>query len=157
MNLLKIGDPAPDFSLPGSEGVEVKLSDFKDQKNVVLYFYPKDDTPGCTTEACDFRDNLARLQKTDTIVLGVSKDDLKSHDKFKTKFDLPYPLLSDEDTKVINLYDSWKEKSMYGKKYMGIERNTFLIDKKGIIRGIWENVKVKGHVEEVLEALTELN
>ncbi len=154
--LHKIGEPAPQFELPSSENKAINLKDYLHKKNVVLYFYPKDDTPGCTVEACDFRDNMARLQSTDTVVLGVSKDDLKSHDKFKEKHQLPFALLSDEETEVLKMYDSWKEKSMFGKKYWGIERNTFLIDKKGILRQIWKNVKVKGHVEEVLKAIEAL-
>lgn len=150
---LSEGEVAPDFTLPSSDKRNISLSDYLGQKNVVLYFYPKDDTPGCTTEACDFRDNLARLSQSDTVVLGVSKDNLKSHDKFIQKHKLPFLLLSDEGLEVIQKYDSWQEKSMYGKKYMGVERNTFLIDKKGVIRKIWHKVKVKGHVQEVLKAI----
>lgn len=153
--MLKEGDKAPAFSLLSEMGEKVSLSDFKGKK-VVLYFYPKDDTPGCTTEACDFRDNMARLSQADAMVLGVSKDNLSSHEKFKKKYDLPFPLLSDEGLEVIQKYDSWQGKSMYGKKYMGIERNTFLIDEKGIIRKIWRKVKVKGHAEQVLNAVDEI-
>ena len=151
--MLKEGDKAPDFSLPASEKETVRLSDFRGKKNVVLYFYPKDNTPGCTVEACDFRDNMARLAQADTQVLGVSRDTLKSHAKFAQQHELPFPLLSDPEGEVCELYGCWKEKSMYGKKYFGIERSTFLIDKKGIIRRVWRNVSVKGHVDEVLEAL----
>lgn len=150
MTSLKVGMPAPPFKLPSSKGREISLEEFRNQKNVVLYFYPKDDTPGCTIEACDFRDNLARLNKADTVVLGVSMDDLKSHQKFIKKFNLPFPLLSDVDRKVIDAYDVWDEKTMFGKTFMGIERTTFLINKKGIIQKIWWQVTVPGHVEEVL-------
>ena len=153
---LNVGDKAPAFTLAGSKGEAISLSDLKG-KNVVLYFYPKNNTPGCTLKACDFRDNLAQIQAKDTVVLGVSKDKLSSHEKFIKRFDLNFTLLSDEDCKMIDAYDSWKEKSMFGKKYMGIVRNTFLIDKKGTIKKIWRKVKVMGHVKEVLKAIDELN
>ena len=153
---IEIGQKAPDFTLPESPWKSVSLSDFEGRKNVLLYFYPKDDTPGCTKEACDFRDNAPRLSARGTVVLGISKDSLKSHDKFREKYDLPFPLLSDEDGQVCEMYGCWKEKSMMGKTYMGIERSTFLIDKEGIVREIWRNVKVEGHVELILEKLQNL-
>ena len=156
MAKLKEGKPAPDFSLPSSEGRQVSLSDFKNRKKVVLYFYPKDDTPGCTQEACDFRDTLKKIEKEDAVVLGVSKDSLDSHEAFIKKYKLPFPLLSDENKEVIKQYGVWKEKSLYGKKYMGVERTTVVIDKKGIVRQIFPKVKVNGHAEEVLKALSGL-
>ena len=121
-------------------------------KVVVLYFYPKDDTPGCTAEACAFRDALPDFSKVKAAIIGISRDSVASHAKFKTKFGLPFPLASDEDGKVCQAYGVWVEKSMYGKKYMGIERSTFLIDAKGVIRNVWRKVKVEGHAEEVLNA-----
>ena len=153
---LKAGQKAPDFTLPESEWKKVSLSDFKGEKNVVLYFYPKDDTPGCTKEACDFRDNAGKLAKADTVVLGISKDSLRSHSKFKEKYELPFTLLADTDGEVIEANGCWVEKSMFAKKYMGIQRATFLIDKEGVIREIWPNVKVSGHVDEVLATLQNL-
>jgi len=125
------GKAAPAFTLPAYPEGTIKLSQFKGEKNVVLYFYPKDDTPGCTTEACDFRDNLARIQSADTVVLGISPDDVKSHGKFAAKFELPFALLSDVDHAVCEKYGVWVEKSMYGRKYMGVQRATFLIGKNG--------------------------
>lgn len=148
---VEIGDKAPSFTLPTDGGGKVSLKDFKG-KPVVLYFYPKDDTSGCTAEACAFRDQLPDFSKLKTTVIGVSRDSAASHDKFKTKYQLPFPLASDEDGKVCEAYGVWAEKSMYGRKYMGIERSTFLIDGNGILRGVWRNVKVPGHVEAVLEA-----
>jgi thioredoxin-dependent peroxiredoxin len=148
---LAVGDKAPDFTLPTDGGGEVSLKALKG-KTVVLYFYPRDDTPGCTTEACAFRDALPDFSKVKATVIGVSKDTVASHDKFKTKFKLPFPLASDADGKVCEAYGAWGEKSMYGKKYMGIERSTFLIDGKGIVRNIWRKVKVDGHAAEVLKA-----
>lgn len=150
--MLQKGDKAPEFTLPTLNDQTVSLKDFKGKK-VVLYFYPKDNTPGCTLEACDFRDNMGRLKTAGVEVLGTSRDHLKSHQKFADKFDLSFPLLSDEQGEVCRQYDCWKEKSMFGKKYFGIERSTFLIDEKGLIQKIWRKVKVKGHVEQVLEAL----
>ncbi len=148
---LEIGDKAPDFTLPADGGGKVSLKDLKG-KTVILYFYPKDDTSGCTAEACAFRDQLPDFSKTKATVLGVSRDSVASHDKFKNKYGLTFPLLSDEAGKVTEAYGTWVEKSMYGRKYMGIDRSTFLIDPKGVIRGIWRKVKVPGHAEEVLKA-----
>ena len=150
---LAIGDKAPDFTLPSSSGKSVKLSDLKG-KNVVLYFYPKDDTPGCTKEACAFRDNLPKFGEMDAVILGVSKDSLDSHEGFIKKYGLNFTLLSDEDLKVNNLYDTWVEKENYGRKYWGTERSTFVIGKEGKIRKIFRKVKVDGHEKEVLEALS---
>lgn len=149
---LKVGQKAPDFTTVDDKGQKVKLSDFKGRK-VILYFYPKDDTPGCTKEACAFRDGFAEIKKRGAVVLGVSADSVDSHAKFKNKFDLNFPLLADEDKKIIEAYGTWKEKSMYGKKYMGIERTTFVIDEQGRITHIFPKVKVDQHYEEVLEAL----
>jgi peroxiredoxin Q/BCP len=150
--MLKEGTKAPVFKLPGDDGKVHSLSDYKG-KTVVLYFYPKDDTFGCTAEACDFRDNMKRIAKKDTVVIGVSKDSAKSHIKFKDKYDLNFLLLSDEDGKMLDKYGVWQEKSMYGRKYWGIVRTTFIIDGNGKIKKIFEKVKVKGHVDEVLENL----
>lgn len=145
------GDKAPDFSLPTDGGGSVSLKDLKG-KAVVLYFYPKDSTPGCTKEACGFRDLMPDFSKVDAEIIGVSKDSVKRHDNFKAKYELPFRLASDEDGDVCERYGVWVEKSMYGKKFMGIERATFLIDAKGKVRKVWRKVKVSGHVEEVLEA-----
>ena len=149
---LKEGDVAPDFKLKSTEGKEISLKDFR-SKQVVLYFYPKDDTPGCTREACDFRDNLARVKAKGAIVLGISHDSVESHERFQKKFDLPFPLLSDPEKKVTEAYGVYKQKSLYGKLFMGIERTTFVIDKEGRIKKIFPKVKVEGHVEEILQAL----
>ncbi|HML91370.1 thioredoxin-dependent thiol peroxidase [Methyloceanibacter sp.] len=148
---LDAGDKAPTFTLPTDGGGEISLKDLKGE-TVVLYFYPKDDTSGCTAEACAFRDALPDFSKVNATVIGVSKDPVKKHDKFKDKYDLTFPLASDEDGKVCDAYGTWVEKSMYGRKYMGIDRSTFLIDGKGVIRAIWRKVKVPGHVDEVLKA-----
>jgi len=145
------GQPAPDFTLPTDGGGSVSLKELRGRK-VVLYFYPKDDTPGCTTEACAFRDALPDFTGLDATVIGVSKDSVARHDKFKAKHGLPFTLASDEEGTVCEAYGTWIEKSMYGRSYMGIDRATFLIDGEGIVRGVWRKVKVKGHVEEVLEA-----
>ncbi len=149
------GKAAPAFTLPASNGDNVSLKDFKGEKQVVLFFYPKDNTPGCTKEACSFRDNSKKLDKTDAVVLGVSRDSLASHEKFIHKFDLPFLLLSDENEEVCNKYDVIKEKNMYGKKVMGVERSTFIIGKDGKVKKIFRKVKVDGHTEQVLEALAE--
>ena len=146
------GKKAPAFTLPGDDGEKHKLSDHVGER-VVLYFYPKDDTPGCTTEACDFRDNLARLQAAGAVVYGVSKDSLDSHEKFIAKYDLPFVLLSDEDLKVHEAYDAWGEKTLYGKKVTGVIRSTFVIDGNGEIAKQWRNLRVKGHVDRVLGVL----
>ena len=149
---LKVGIRAPAFSLPNEKGQVVKLSDLKGKK-VVLFFYPKDDTPGCTKEACSFRDGLQAIRKKGAVVLGVSADSVVSHQNFSQKFDFNFPLLSDESKAMIQAYGVWKEKSMYGRKYMGIERTTVLIAKNGTISHMFPKVKVDGHYEEVLEAL----
>lgn len=146
------GDKAPAFKLADENGKPVSLSDFKGKK-VVLYFYPKDSTPGCTTEACDFRDNLNRIAKTGAVVLGVSADSAESHRKFKEKQGLNFPLLSDPERKAIEAYGVWREKSLYGRKFMGIVRSTFIIDGNGSIAKVFPKVKVAGHVDEVLAAL----
>jgi len=148
----KEGEPAPDFRLPADDGKTYALRDLRGKK-VVLYFYPKDDTPGCTKEACSFRDNLSRVQSKGAIVLGVSKDDLESHAKFREKYSLSFPLLSDPEGKVLSAYGVWKEKNLYGKTFMGIERTTFVIDEGGRIQKVFPRVKVDGHVDEVLAAL----
>jgi peroxiredoxin Q/BCP len=154
--------PAPDFTLPavGSDDVvkngQVHLQDLRGRA-VVLYFYPKDDTPGCTKEACNFRDANHLLQKRGVVVLGVSADDVRSHQKFADKYQLPFPLLADTDTTVSQLYDVYKEKNYLGKKYMGVNRSTFLIDKDGIVRKIWHKVKPDEHANEVLETVDALN
>jgi thioredoxin-dependent peroxiredoxin len=150
--MLKEGDKAPDFHAKDDEGNDVSLKDFRGKK-VVLYFYPKDNTSGCTREACDFRDNMGRIKRNDAVVLGVSPDSEKSHEKFKSKFDLSFPLLVDEDKKLVNAYGVWQEKSMYGRKFMGVVRTTFIIDENGKIARIFPKVKVAGHVDEVLAAL----
>ena len=149
---LKEGEKAPDFSLQDDSGKTVKLSDFKG-KNVVLYFYPKDDTPGCTREACSFNDNLKVFAKKDTVILGVSADDEASHLKFKEKYGLTFPLLIDEDHKIATAYGAYGKKVNYGREYMGIIRSTFVIGPDGKLKRIFRNVKVDGHTEKVLEAL----
>lgn len=151
-----IGTKAPAFDLPAFPEGRFKLSQFKGKQNVVLYFYPRDDTPGCTTEACGFRDGIGQFQSAETVVLGVSTDTVASHQKFATKFSLPFPLLSDESHEVAEKYGVWVEKNMYGKKSMGIQRATFLIDKAGKIAAVWPKVKVEGHVEDVAAKLAEL-
>lgn len=146
---------APNIELPGDAGQFYKLSDYEGKK-VVLYFYPKDDTSGCTTESCDFRDRLRDFNLLNVVVLGISRDSPESHDKFKEKYGLTFPLLSDEEGTVCAEYGTWVEKSMYGKKYFGIERSTFLIDESGIIQKIWRKVKVDGHAKEVLQSIQSL-
>lgn len=148
------GKAAPAFTLMNDGGKKVSLKDFRGQR-VVLYFYPKDDTPGCTTEACAFRDAEADFSKADAVVLGVSKDNVKSHQKFKTKYKLNFPLLAD-DAGVCEAYGVWKLKNMYGRTYMGIERSTFLIDEDGKVRAEWRKVSVPGHADEVVKALRSL-
>jgi len=149
---IEVGGKAPAFTLEADDGSEVSLKDFAGKK-VVLYFYPKDATPGCTTEACDFRDLKARLTRKGAVVLGVSKDGLASHQKFKEKQKLNFTLLSDPETRVMQAYGAWGEKTMYGKKMTGTIRTTVLIGEDGKIRRVWPKVKVAGHAEEVLEAL----
>jgi thioredoxin-dependent peroxiredoxin len=151
---IKVGDPAPGFTLPAGDGKEISLSDYKG-KTVVLYFYPKDSTPGCTKEACDFRDNIARVKSRGAVVLGVSADSPASHKKFSDRFGLPFPLLSDESKTMLKAYGVWKQKSFLGKKYLGIVRTTVIIGKDGIITHCFPKVKVLGHVNEVLAALSE--
>lgn len=148
---LNVGDKAPDFTMPTDGGGEVSLAALKG-KAVVLYFYPRDDTPGCTKEACGFRDALPDFSGVNAEIIGVSRDTVAKHDKFKAKYELPFILGADETGAVTEAYGVWVEKNMYGRKSMGIERATYLIDGDGVIRGIWRKVKVPGHVEAVLEA-----
>ena len=155
MAKLKIGNKVPDVELEATSNQTIKLSDFKGSK-MILYFYPKDNTPGCTREGQDFRDNIRKFSSRKTIILGVSRDSLKSHENFKKKQCFPFDLLSDEDEKLCKQFDVIKEKNMYGKKVMGIERSTFLLDEKGILRAEWRKVKVDGHIAEVLEAVKNL-
>ncbi len=150
--MLKPEDKAPDFTAATDGGGAISLKKLRG-KRVVLYFYPKDNTPGCTTEACDFRDAAAELDARDAVVLGVSPDSAKSHDKFKAKFELPFTLIADEDHAIAEAYGVWREKSMYGRKFMGIVRSTFVIDEKGKIAEVYDKVRVKGHVADVLSKL----
>jgi thioredoxin-dependent peroxiredoxin len=150
-----VGKPAPDFTLPTDGGGKISLKGLRG-KNVVLYFYPKDDTSGCTAEACGFRDQLPKFGKINATVIGISRDSVASHDKFKAKHDLPFTLAADDKGEVTERYGVWVQKSMYGRKYMGIERATFLIDEKGVVRQEWRKVKVPGHVDEVLKAVKAL-
>jgi len=152
MALLAVGDKAPAFKTTDQDGEAVSLGDFKGKK-LVLYFYPKDDTPGCTKEACSFRDGWSKFRKRGVAVLGVSTDDEKSHRKFIDKFSLPFPLLADTDKAIVKAYGVWGEKSMYGRKYMGTNRVTYLIDEKGKIAAVWPKVKPDGHADEILEAV----
>ena len=151
---IKEGNKAPDFTAIDQDGEKVKLSFFRGKNNVVLYFYPKDMTPGCTTQACDFRDHHKKFKNT--IILGVSIDSTERHQKFIGKYDLPFTLLADIDKKVVQKYGVWQEKKLYGKTFMGIVRTTFIIDKTGTIQKIFPKVKVKTHIEEVLSALKEV-
>ena len=151
---IKEGNKAPDFTALDEKGKKVKLSSFKGKKNVVLYFYPKDMTPGCTTQACDFRDHHKKFKNT--VILGVSIDSQERHQKFIEKYDLPFNLLADTEKKLAQKYGVWQEKKLYGKTFMGIVRTTFLIDKKGTVRKIFPKVKVKIHIEEVLAELKEI-
>jgi thioredoxin-dependent peroxiredoxin len=148
---VEIGRPAPDFTLQADGGGMIRLKDLRGKK-VVLYFYPRDDTSGCTAEACAFRDRTPELARHGVAVVGVSRDSVSSHDKFKSKYGIPFALGADIDGKVSEAYGTWIEKSMYGRRYMGLDRATFLIDEKGVVRAIWRKVKVPGHVEEVLKA-----
>lgn len=151
MSKVNIGKKVPNFELPATGEQNIKLSDLKGKK-VVIYFYPKDSTPGCTTEGQDFRDNYNKFKRAETVVLGVSRDSIKSHENFKAKQEFPFELLSDKEETLCQLFDVIKEKNMYGKKVMGIERSTFLLDDKGVLRQEWRKVKVAGHVDEVLAA-----
>lgn len=150
-----IGKPAPDFTLPSTTGEPISLRQYKGKKTVILYFYPKDETPGCTREACDFRDHTEEFEKHNTVVLGVSTDGLESHKQFMDKHKLPFPLLSDEDAAVSRKYGVYKQRNLYGKKYMGIERTTFVIDRTGRIAQIYPKVKVDGHIGALLEFVGE--
>lgn len=149
---LSIGDIAPDFTLPTDDGKSITLSKLQGKK-VIVYFYPKDETPGCTTEACSFRDAKPTFDQKNTVIIGISKDSIKSHQKFKEKEKLNFILASDESGEVCEKYGVWGEKSMYGRKYFGIERSTFLIDEKGKITKIWRKVSVSGHINEVLKGI----
>ena len=152
--MVKEGNKAPDFSGKNQEGKSVKLSLFKGKKNIILYFYPKDMTPGCTTEACDFRDQYKQFKNT--TILGVSIDSPERHQKFIAKYNLPFDLIADENKKIVKKYGVWQEKKLYGKTFMGIIRSTFIIDKNGVIYKIFTKVKVKEHVEEVLHFLKKI-
>lgn len=149
---INIGEVAPDFTLTNKDGNEIKLSDYKGSK-VVLYFYPKDNTPGCTTEACDFRDKVQDFSDKNVVILGVSKDSAKAHTNFTTKYNLPFELLSDTDGEVCETYGIWQLKKNYGKEYMGIVRSTYVIDEQGIVEKVYKVTRVKGHVEKVLEEI----
>lgn len=150
--MISIGQKAPDFTLKIDDGTDFKLSDQLGQK-VVVYFYPKDDTPGCTTEACDFRESIAQFNRLNSKVIGISKDSVATHKKFKEKYNLNFPLGADEDGTVCGLYGVWVEKSMFGKKYFGVKRSTFLIDEQGVLTHTWPNVSVSSHIKEILAAL----
>ena len=152
--MVKEGNKAPNFSGKNQEGKSVKLSSFKGKKNIILYFYPKDMTPGCTTEACDFRDQYKQFKNT--TILGVSIDSPERHQKFITKYNLPFDLIADENKKIVEKYGVWQKKKLYGKTFMGIIRSTFIIDKNGVIYKIFTKVKVKEHVEEVLHFLKKI-
>lgn len=152
MATLRVGDKAPEFTLPASSDKEISLKDFRGRK-VILYFYPKDDTSGCTKEACSFRDNFKIIEKKGAVVIGVSTDSIESHDTFASKYDLPFPLVSDSEKSLVKKYGVWQQKSMYGRKYMGTVRSTFVIDERGVISHIFPKVKVEGHVEELLSLL----
>jgi peroxiredoxin Q/BCP len=156
MGKVSLDKPVPDFELPATGGKHIKLSGLKGQ-NVILYFYPKDNTTGCSLEAQDFGNHLAKFRKLNAVILGVSRDSLKSHDNFRHKYDLKFDLLSDEHEKLCKLFGVIKEKSLYGRKFLGIERSTFLIDAKGILRREWRKVSVQGHVHEVLDAVKALD
>jgi len=155
MGKTAIGKQVPDFRLPATGDREIALSDYLG-KNVVVYFYPKDSTPGCTTEGQDFRDKIHTFRRRNTVILGISRDSVKSHENFKAKQQFPFDLLSDADEQACRLFDVIREKNMYGRKVMGVERSTFLIDDKGVLRREWRKVSVKGHVDEVLDAIKEL-
>jgi len=154
--MLTEGEAAPDFELPADDGSRVRLGDLRGQK-IVLYFYPKDDTSGCTIEACEFRDSQPEFKSGGVVILGVSPDPVTSHARFRDKHSLTFPLLADEDHKVAETYGVWKEKSMYGRTYWGIERTTFLIDETGVVQRVWRRVKPRGHAADVAGALGEVN
>ncbi|MGP4843367.1 peroxiredoxin [Marinobacter sp. 1Y8] len=156
MSSVALDKPVPEFSLPATGDQNISLSDFKGKQNVVIYFYPKDSTPGCTTEGQDFRDNHSAFEAEDTVILGVSRDGIKSHENFKAKQEFNFDLLSDKEEELCQLFDVIKLKKMYGKESLGVERSTFIIDKDGVLRKEWRGVKVKGHVDEVLEAVRAL-
>lgn len=151
MTAVALNQPVPDFTAPATGDKTISLSDLRG-KNLVIYFYPKDSTPGCTTEGQDFRDHFDAFQAANTMIFGVSRDKMRSHENFKAKQSFPFELISDPDEEVCKLFDVIKLKKMYGKEHLGVERSTFLIDKEGVLRQEWRKVKVKGHVEEVLEA-----
>jgi peroxiredoxin Q/BCP len=155
MKIIEIGDSAPDFNLLSDKNENISLADLRGKK-IILYFYPKDDTPGCTKEACDFRDNLQQFASSNTEVIGVSKDSPEKHQKFKQKYSLPFTLLADSNADVCEAYGVIDKKSLFGKTFLGIKRSTFLIDEQGKIRKIWRNVKVKGHTEQVLDELNKI-
>ena len=155
MSTPDVGDPAPDFELETDTEGTIRLSDFRGRK-VVVYFYPKDNTSGCTQEAKDFSEKIAEFEKADTVIIGISPDSVRKHANFRAKHDLKVILAADPERKAIEAYDVWKEKSMYGRKYMGVERSTFLIDRDGRIARVWRKVRVKGHADEVLKAAQEL-
>lgn len=152
---LNIGDKAPDFTLPADNNQTIALHELRGKK-VVLYFYPKDNTPGCTQEACDFRDSLNNFSNQNTVLLGISKDSPEAHDKFKAKYQLPFPLLADQDGKVCEAYGVINPKSLFGKTFLGIQRSTFLIDEQGLLQGIWRKVKVNKHAQIILDHLSQL-
>ena len=153
--MLEEGKKAPNIKLKDQDGNTVSLDDFKGQK-VVVYFYPKDDTTGCTKEACSFRDEFPKFERLDTKVIGISPDSVESHKKFAEKYNLPFTLLSDEGKETVESYDVWKQKSMYGRNYMGVERTTYIIDEDGKIQKVFPKVKVENHIEEVLKEITKL-
>ena len=153
MSKIEVGKVVPNFALPATSGLNIELKELRG-KHVVVYFYPKDNTPGCTTESCDFGSLHEKFKKKNTVILGVSRDTLASHEKFKAKFEFPFDLLSDADEKLCRLFDVIREKNMYGKKVLGIERSTFLIDTEGRLQREWRKVSVKGHAAEVLEAIS---
>jgi len=156
MSQVEVGQIVPDFTLPASNGKQVSLSQFRGKK-VVIYFYPQDMTPTCTEQACMFRDYNNKFKRSKTVVLGISPDELKSHDKFIEKYELPFLLLSDVDRKVCELFDVWRMKKLYGREYMGVVRSTFLIDQEGRLVREWRNVRLKGHVEQVLATAKEIS
>ncbi len=154
-NMLDIGDKVPDLSLPSSTGGSHSLQDFKGKK-IILYFYPKDDTPGCTKESCEFRDAHQDFSDLNAVIIGVSKDPLASHEKFINKYELPFELWADEDLKLMEAFGAWGKKKMYGKSFLGVIRSTFLIDENGVVQKAWRKVRVKDHVTKVLEAAKNL-